>query len=288
MQLRLMQVMLSNFKNDHLEEGEIVAWISVHEDVDGPKLRKLAKQLGTDKATALGILVFLWFWGLRNANETGLILDADREDIESELMSVTKLNIRFVVDKLLDGGWIEERNGEMYIHDWDHWQEQWYKLLRTREYNTRKKREARAAMKKEETEFAEQEVTESESSDPNPDQEALPSRQSTPKVSEKMQYTVEFEQFWKAYPRKVDKGMAYKKYQARRKDGFSDDQLIAAAANYAARCRMERTETKFIKHPKTFLSDSMPFMDFLPKQAVMVSASVTSSNPYEEWGDGDG
>lgn len=289
MQQRLMQQMLSNFEGDDpsVEAGENMAWISVHEDVDGPKLRKLAKRLGTDKATALGILVFLWFWGLRNADETGRILDADREDIEMDLMSVTNLNICYVVDKLFDGGWLEERDGDIYIHDWDHWQEQWYKMLRTREYNTKKKREARAAIKQAGQEAVEQGDPAPET--PPPDEPPkTPPDPPQPKVPEEQKYTVEFEQFWKVYPRKVDKGMAYKKYQARRKDGFSDDQLIAAATNYAARCKSERTETKFIKHPKTFLSDSMPFMDFLPKQTVMVSARVTNGNPYEEWGDGHG
>ena len=36
------------------------------------------------------------------------------------------------------------------------------------------------------------------------------------------EYAVAFEEFWKVYPRKVDKGNAYKKYQARLNDGYSD------------------------------------------------------------------
>lgn len=287
---KLMQEMLSNFEGESPPEeaGEIMAWISVHEDVDGPKLRKLAKRLGTDKATALGILVFLWFWGLRNADETGLILDADREDIESDLMSVTKLNICFVVDKLFEGGWLEERDGKIYIHDWDHWQEQWYKLLRAREYNTNKKREARAAIKQAEKNAAKREDAEQGDSSPDDTPEDPPEPPSPPKVPEEPKYSVEFEQFWKVYPRKVDKGMAYKKYQTRRKDGFSDEQLIAAAANYAAQCKKLKTEKQYIKHPKTFLSDTMPFMDFLPKQSIVVTATVANENPYAEWGERDG
>lgn len=287
MQRKLTQEMLSNFEGESPPEeaGEIMAWISVHEDVDGPKLRKLAKRLGADKATALGILVFLWFWGLRNADETGRILDADREDIESDLMSVTNLDICYVVDKLFDGSWLEERDGEIYIHDWDHWQEQWYKMLRAREYNTKKKREARAAIKQAEKDASEREGEELDDQIPDETHDIPPKPPSPPTVPEEPKYTVEFEQFWKVYPRKVDKGMAYKKYQARRKDGFSDEQLIAAAANYAAQCRKQKTEKQFIKHPKTFLSDTMPFMDFLPKQTIMVSAKVTSENPYEEWGE---
>ena len=44
-----------------------MAWISVHESVDGPKLRNLYKKLKCSKFEAIGILNFLWFWGLNNA-----------------------------------------------------------------------------------------------------------------------------------------------------------------------------------------------------------------------------
>lgn len=55
-----------------------MAWISVHESIDGPKLRNLYKQLGCSKFEATGILNFLWFWGLTNAERDGLILYAEK------------------------------------------------------------------------------------------------------------------------------------------------------------------------------------------------------------------
>ena len=67
------------------------------------------------------------------------------------------------------------------------------------------------------------------------------------------------------YPRKVGKGEAYKKYKARRNDGFSDEELLLAASNYAAQCRKQRTEQQYIKHAKSFLSDNTPFTDYLPR-----------------------
>ena len=70
---------------------------------------------------------------------------------------------------------------------------------------------------------------------------------------------------WEAYPRKVDKGQAYKKYKARLEDGFSHEQLYEAVKNYAAQCKKQRTETMYIKHGKTFLGESTPFLDYLPK-----------------------
>lgn len=81
-----------------------------------------------------------------------------------------------------------------------------------------------------------------------------------------LSYPTPFEEWWTVYPRKIEKGNAYKKYQARRKDGYSDAELMEAAKNYAAQCKKQKTEKQYIKHPKTFLSEPLPFLDFLPKK----------------------
>lgn len=117
-----------------------MAWISVYQEVDGPKLRKLAKSLDTSKAEALGILNFLWFWGMNNADETGRVLEADRWDIENALAGVTKIQAEQVVDALFDAGWLDDDGGCVFIHDWDVWQKEWYKVLRDRKSNTERVR----------------------------------------------------------------------------------------------------------------------------------------------------
>lgn len=80
------------------------------------------------------------------------------------------------------------------------------------------------------------------------------------------QFPKNFEEFWSVYPRKDDKGMAYAKYTARIKDGFSPEELISAAKAYAEQCRRNRTEKQYIKQAKTFLSDKTPFTDFLKEE----------------------
>lgn len=79
-------------------------------------------------------------------------------------------------------------------------------------------------------------------------------------------YTCAFETLWSAYPRKKDKGMAYKQYKARLNDGFSEDELITAVKRYADECQRQRTEERYIKHCTTFLGASTPFLDYLREE----------------------
>ena len=97
-------------------------------------------------------------------------------------------------------------------------------------------------------------------------------------------YSTEFECFWEVYPRKSDKGEAYKKYLTRLKDGWSPEQLLTAAKKYRAQIITNRTEQKYIKLCKTFLSDTTPFTDYLTK-IERQGAKKDTDNPYEEWED---
>lgn len=97
----------------------------------------------------------------------------------------------------------------------------------------------------------------------------------------KKNYSTEFECFWEVYPRKSDKGEAYKKYLTRLKDGWSPEQLLTAAKKYRAQIITNRTDQKYIKLCKTFLSDTTPFTDYLTKTERQGVSSDTE-NPYAE------
>ena len=98
-------------------------------------------------------------------------------------------------------------------------------------------------------------------------------------------YSNDFESFWEVYPRKSDKGSAYKKYLTRLKDGWSPEQLLTAAKKYKAQIIANRTDQKYIKLCKTFLSDTTPFADYLTK-IERQGVSNDAENPYAEWKDG--
>lgn len=118
-----------------------MAWVSVHDNVIGGKLRELAKEIGCTQEEALGILVSLWIWGLNNADKDGKLMSADREDVleafSVKLVSGLKVDI---VDTLVKTRWMDEPEpGVLYIHDWDQWQEQWYKAIERREKDAKRR-----------------------------------------------------------------------------------------------------------------------------------------------------
>lgn len=274
-----------------------MAWISVHEDVaEGPKLRSLYKDLKCSRGEALGILNFLWMFGLGNADKFGCIICADKSDISlyiSYMNAGSKLNADTVVETLIETGWLDQTGDSLCIHDWDTWQAQWYKAQERRSNDAKRKREARSNNKLQ----SQAEATDEESADtpqdiPQPSHADAPLETSKtpepPKEPTAPTYTPAFETFWKAYPRQIDKGNAYKKYNARLKDGYSPDELLYAAKAYADQCRKLKTERQFIKHPKTFLSDTLPFTDFLPKRFEdPQQETIPGANPFQEYEDGD-
>lgn len=76
-----------------------------------------------------------------------------------------------------------------------------------------------------------------------------------PITSKASDYTPEFEEMWKIYPRHVGKGAAWKVWKRQIKEGKADPQkMIQAAKNYADHCKRERTEETYIKYPSTFFA----------------------------------
>lgn len=121
-----------------------MAWISIHEEVFGPKLRHFSKMTGCDRPQALGILVTLWMWGIKNADMDGLIKKADRQDI-AEVISFglsESLNPETIVDGLIKSGWLDEREENLFLHDWGEWQDLWYKHQQRKKDDVERKRRA--------------------------------------------------------------------------------------------------------------------------------------------------
>ena len=267
-----------------------MAWFSVHESIYGPKLRELYHRIGCSEFEAVGILNALWSWGLSNAEKDGFLPYAGKDEIERYLYSRSagsKFDTKRIVDALITTDWLDETERGISIHDWDTWQEQWYKARERRESDARRKREKRRA--------GDYSPPADSAADTPPDvPEDKPKdcgkeiQSETPqddKASEP-KYSKDFEEFWAAYPRKIGKGEAHKKYNARRKDGFSEKELLVAAQNYATQCERQRTDQQYIKHAKTFLSENTPFVDYIPKDMYQAPQTEPDTrNPFLEYGE---
>lgn len=242
-----------------------MAWVKVYEAVIGPKLRTLANDIGCSQNEALGVLVRLWVWGIRNVNAAGEIIGGSEADIEAVIQ--TGLDNRYssktVIRAMKDSGWLDVEDGRIGLHDWGEWQAQWYKDAERRGKDAERKRAERARKK---------------APAPVPPSEPATPAKAVPKAS----YPEGFEKFWDAYPRKVGKGEAYKKYCARVNDGWGENELLEAAVAYAVSVEQNKTDKQFIKHPKTFLSDATPFTYYLKHAEPTVSATA-SNDPYADW-----
>lgn len=85
-------------------------------------------------------------------------------------------------------------------------------------------------------------------------------------------YSVSFEEFWEAYPRKKEKSRAFKCYQARIKEGYEENILTTSAKTYRVECEASNREERFIKHPATFLGPNKPFEDYIHGTGIDVNS----------------
>lgn len=261
-----------------------MAWISVHEQVLGGKLRSLANELRCSQNEVLGLLVRFWLWGINNADEDGRIESATKDDV-ADVMNIgidKRISPSDAVDAMIATRWIDFDNGCLYIHDWKEWQKQWYKALKVREADNERKakerakiRDAKAAVPAPSKRLPEQggSKVSTDGGETNPPSDS----------SKKLEtgYSTEFEEFWQIYPRKIGKGDAYKCYKARLHDGWRPSDLVEAARRYAMEVSKKHTEKEYIKHPKTFLSSTTPFADFIKKGEP--ASHVNDDDPYADW-----
>ena len=108
-----------------------MAWISVHEDIIGGKLRELSKSLGCSQNESIGILIRLWLWCINNADKDGRIIGANEDDL-AEILNIGKskdIEADDIVKSLIECNWLESVDDTLYIHDWEEWQEPLYTCL---------------------------------------------------------------------------------------------------------------------------------------------------------------
>ena len=97
----------------------------------------------------------------------------------------------------------------------------------------------------------------------------------TPKKRSKGGYTEEFEAMWKIYPRRINKGGAFKAYTATLRKGIEPSVLMIAVKNYAS-SRIGQEEI-YTLHGQTFFGPTERWRDFgVNADAVLSVAELTS------------
>jgi hypothetical protein len=265
--------------------------------VKNGKLRELARNLEGSQEEALGVLTSLWLWGLNNTWRDGRIRCADHMDTMDAFSAkyVAEKGAENIIQALIKSGWMDEPEpGVLYIHDWEFWQDQWFRALDKREKDAKRKAESRrkARLERENEESIESETSKEAKRPSAPSEPDKPADAAKPKADKKKEYEADFEAFWKEYPLKKERIAAYRKYVARRKEGYSAESMLEAAQKYADECRRKKTEPQFIKHGERFLGSSLPFADYLSNGKSGPPGKKEElpedANPFADYDDGSG
>lgn len=82
------------------------------------------------------------------------------------------------------------------------------------------------------------------------------------KVPSIINYSVDFQKFWDAYPKRKKKAMAYLRWNEALEKWVDPDFLIRKASDYAVECRLQHVEERYIMYPEGWLNQARYDDDF--------------------------
>lgn len=246
-------------------------WIAVHEEVLGSKLRGFRKRIKCSEAEALGILTVLWLWARKNADITGLLGNADREDIAAAIRPSLSdsLNAKTVTDALIKEGWIDEQENEFYIHDWYEWQQYWYNYLDKKEKDKLRKRLERERQRESQSSDQQEQKPLPQPNEETPPKDEAP-KEKKPKKPPKKKYAEsvsmhesEYAKLVEQYGEEFTEKLIYElnNYKLASGKRYKDD--YRAILNWVVeRCEEKYPQLRMAKAKKTTPTGGNPFADF--------------------------
>lgn len=225
-------------------------WLECHAELPRhPKTKRLMRSLGLSTRECVGTLLCLWLWSLEFAPDgdlSALSLDeiaeaADWRGDHDELFNA-----------LVECGFVESDDAGVRLHDWQDYGGK-------AEEQRRKWRERKAA---------ERERKASEGDNKGRGAKRAPAPSPAPPAP--LPHDDDFERFWRAYPRKVEKPKARAAWATRIREKHSPELMVQAAELYAQHVESEGTPQRFVKHAATFIGPKVPYLDFVNGNAGAV------------------
>lgn len=90
----------------------------------------------------------------------------------------------------------------------------------------------------------------------------------------KKQYEEEFEKLWSHYPNKKGKDQAKNKYILARKQGTTYEEVAQGLKNYINYIKLEKVDSKFIKHGSTWFNQKCWNDDYSTNKSVKVDSQM--------------
>ena len=108
-------------------------------------------------------------------------------------------------------------------------------------------------------------IPDSQNTEPSTEEPSAPSVacDSNNKPAKAESFSKDFETFFDAYPRQIEKMAAWRNWKRLLKVGTDPKTLIRTAENYAEKCRREQTQTRYMKKPGNFLGRDEMWRDYI-------------------------
>lgn len=234
-----------------------MAWIAIHDQIDGMKLRRFRKATGCSKCEAIGVLVALWLWARNNADRDGKLVDADLSDVEElfENGLSRKLSTKSIVTALVSTGWIDDNSGDLFIHDWPEWQKEWYQALDRREKDKRRKGFSKENSNDSPRNFHGKSSATVTVTKPLPSPHpTVIKNESTSAAAPEEGFPVGFADFWNSYPMRVKKQDALRAWKKQKADKCVPV-VMAALERFKNSRGWKKDSGQYIPYPASWLND---------------------------------
>lgn len=243
-------------------------WIKMRTDLaTSPKVVRISSALRADRFRTVGALHAVWC--LFDAHSLDGKLEGYNLGTVDDLIGFTGF-----AEAMASVGWLVESAGSLELPRFD---DHNGSSAKRRAMESDRKRKGRLSASDADVDADELRTREEERREEEESKAIVPSADDT------SGYSSEFEQFWKAYPKRDggnSKKGAFKAWKARLRAGAKVDDLILSASRYAEHMAVQGlTGTSFVKQASTFLGPDDHWQEALTSNVHPIAQARNGSRP---------